>query len=114
MSPRDTLDPQLYLEAMADNLVAAATLYRSAWRAHRRAVDEWQGALEGLAQYTEPAVANALAALNAAADAALLLDIEVGDDALEHMEDGSRQLEEVAAAARRLADALGTKEGGLQ
>jgi hypothetical protein len=115
MSPAaDILPAHEVLRALADNLVAASALYRSAWAAHRRAVDCWQAALEGLDNELPPRAAHALSKLNATADGALLLEIDVSEEALEHMGDGAQQLEAVAGAARSLADALEAEEGGLQ
>jgi hypothetical protein len=56
----------------------------------------------------------ALEAFHRAAEEALLLQVEVGDDeALRHMEQGTQQLEAVAQAAEHVAQAL-RQEAALQ
>jgi hypothetical protein len=115
MSPPSTqLPPHEALRQMADNLALAAAHYRRAWQAQGKAVDAWEAALEELGDAIGSDAATALHALNAAAEDALLLEIDVEQEALRHMEQGALQLEAVAHAARRLADALLAQQGGLQ
>ena len=111
-------EAQARLEELARELRAAAEHYRGAWRAHRRGLEAWYLALAGItsafAEGSPPAVRVALEAFHRAAEEALLLQVEVGDDeALRHMEQGSQQLEAVAQAAEHVAQAL-RQEAALQ
>lgn len=109
-----TLPPHVAMRALAEELQQAATAYRVAWRAQQSAMDAWEKALEGMEEALNPEAARLLSLFNETADRALLLDIDVKDDALQHMEQGAFQLEAVAQAARALADALEAQARGLQ
>lgn len=103
------------MNAAATELLGAAAAYRRAWHQQREALDHVGEAFDSIerafGQDLPDAVADALESYNAAASGATLFLIELDDEALRGLEQGARAVEDVAGAARRVADAL-AREGG--